>query len=346
MFKYLNFIRSRLVVHTSFVFVFAFSFLTHAEVSVLHRSAKERVTPYYTHPLAPYLTEEKYREMNSVNKRQKIEVVTINTSDLSACLEFKDHYQIHDDLCSQNSDNPYVSLLVVKNVSADQFENSVSFNSLDPKEKIFLKELRNLSLMGAGVFGLIYALPEEISKWDKSKGFSGMIDNYSENIKAGPVVDKDDWAVNYIGHPLSGAAYYTLVRHQGYSAMESFGYSVVMSTFFWEYGIEAIAEIPSIQDLIITPIIGSLIGEGFFRLKHRITENGGTLLGSKKFANFMTVVMNPAGALSNKINKAMGTRFVKDVQFNTTMESGRNSKSTIHNLSSPNKLKLQLKILF
>ncbi|MFZ2890098.1 DUF3943 domain-containing protein, partial [Sulfuricurvum sp.] len=53
-----------------------------------------------------------------------------------------------------------------------------------------------------------------------------------------------------------------MARNDGLSIGESAAFSTLMSTFFWEYGYEAFAEVPSIQDLIFTPLVGSLFGEG------------------------------------------------------------------------------------
>jgi hypothetical protein len=54
-----------------------------------------------------------------------------------------------------------------------------------------------------------------------------------------------------------------------------------MSTFFWEYGIEAFAEIPSVQDLIFTPVAGSLMGEMFFITKKSIVRHDKKVLNSR-----------------------------------------------------------------
>ena len=58
-------------------------------------------------------------------------------------------------------------------------------------------------------------------------------------------------------------------------------YSTLVSNVGWEYGIEAFMERPSIQDMIITPVVGSLIGEGFYRAKRRLVDNDYCLFGSR-----------------------------------------------------------------
>ena len=136
-----------------------------------------------------------------------------------------------------------------------------------------------------------------------------------EHVKEGPVMDKDDWAVNYIGHPVSGAIYYQVARGLGLSRLQSFGYSVMMSSFFWEYGVEAFAEIPSIQDLWSTPVIGSILGEMFYMMENRIKDNDGVLFGSARAGKVAMVLLNPGTALSKQVNRIFGSDVIQDAHF-------------------------------
>lgn len=277
---------------------------------------------YLMSPLSKYMTRENYEEMHAhdleVDKKSRLmkgKLITINTQDSEACEEIRTQLKIKENICYYDPKAPLVSVLVMKESNVYEFEHSVNFSELSSKTQTSIREVRNLTVMGVAMFGVIYSLPESISKWDKSKGFRDVVSKYDENIKNGPVWDQDDWAVNYIGHPVSGAAYYTLLRHQGFTWRESFTFSVLMSTFFWEYGIECFAEIPSIQDLIVTPIIGSLMGEMFYQWQQKIDANDGKLLGSNFLGKTAAVLMNPAGAMSKKINKWLHFEFIKDEQF-------------------------------
>jgi hypothetical protein len=66
-----------------------------------------------------------------------------------------------------------------------------------------------------------------------------------------------------------------------------------MSTFFWEYGIESYAEIPSIQDLIVTPILGSVVGEAFFYTKKSIVKHNKKVLNSKFLGITSLLIIDP-----------------------------------------------------
>ena len=143
-------------------------------------------------------------------------------------------------------------------------------------------------------FGVLWALPESVTNWNKEEiKEKGIFWKWRENVKAGPVMDKDNWILNWITHPYCGGIYYLTARSSGFTVIESFGYSTIMSTFFWEYGIESFAEIPSIQDLIITPVVGSVVGEGFFYAKKSILKHDKKVLKSRALGITTLFLMDP-----------------------------------------------------
>lgn len=166
----------------------------------------------------------------------------------------------------------------------------------------------------AGV-GVLVLLPESISKWDLQElQKKSLSERWKEHVTTKPVWDKDAFAINYIGHPVFGAVYYTMARNDGLSIFESAAFSTVMSTFFWEYGYEAFAEIPSIQDLIFTPLIGSFLGEGMHVLEGRLDDNGGVIWGSKGLGSFSYFWLDPMG----NIAKGLGDFFDVSVTMEFT----------------------------
>lgn len=105
--------------------------------------------------------------------------------------------------------------------------------------------------------GLIYTMPEGVSGWSseqKNKSFKKYADNVDD-----PVIDKDKFYINYILHPYWGATYYIRGRERGLNKVTSFFYSTMMSAMY-EFGVECFFEKPSIQDLIVTPVAGSILG--------------------------------------------------------------------------------------
>lgn len=165
--------------------------------------------------------------------------------------------------------------------------------------------------MGVGVMGVLSLMPS-VSKWDEEEddGYGRYFKKWRENVSSGPVWDNDEWYINYVGHPYSGGIYYQVARNSGYDQFNSFTYSALMSTFYWEYGIEAFAEIPSIQDLIITPVGGWLYGEWAYQKSREIRRDGGKVWGSQTMGDITLALIDPVGALAKGINNTFGTEVV------------------------------------
>jgi hypothetical protein len=115
------------------------------------------------------------------------------------------------------------------------------------------------------VMAFFAAMPTDFSNWNKNF-YKDAPTNWKRAFTMPPKIDDDPFLVNYIQHPLGGGIYYNGVRSQGATPLQSAFFSFAESTFF-EYFIESVAERPSIQDLIVTPLGGVIIGE----LEHQAT---------------------------------------------------------------------------
>ncbi|MEH6454064.1 MAG: OmpW family outer membrane protein [Psychromonas sp.] len=164
---------------------------------------------------------------------------------------------------------------------------------------------------GFAVMGVLAIMPESVTNWDDSSREQNLGQRWVDNVKAGPVWDRDDWYINLIGHGYFGGVYYQTARKSGYRQWDAFMYSFMMSTFYWEYGIEAFAEIPSIQDLVVTPVIGWAYGEWAFNTERDIWNNGGTVLGSEYLGNTALFALDPVDSLGRNFNAMMGQDIIK-----------------------------------
>lgn len=169
-------------------------------------------------------------------------------------------------------------------------------------------QTKSMFSYGFGVIGVIALLPEDISNWDKEQG---LFNKWSDNVKAGPVWDRDNGPLNLIGHPYFGGVYYQAARKSGYRQWDAFIYSAMMSTFYWEYGIEAFAEVPSIQDIVITPVLGWVYGEWAFTTEMSIRENNDEVFGSTFLGSTALVFLDPVDSLSVGINNLFGKEVIK-----------------------------------
>lgn len=177
-------------------------------------------------------------------------------------------------------------------------------------------------------FGILWTLPESFTKWDKEEmKENGIGAKWKENVKAGPIIDQDNFFLNYIMHPYFGGVYYMTARSNGFTIFESFSYATIMSTFFWEYGVEAFAEIPSVQDLIVTPVLGSMVGEGFFIAKKKILKNDSKILNSGFLGKTTLFLIDPLNTLMD----SFGYKQKIETQINVST-SGYNFQSKSTNL--------------
>lgn len=151
-------------------------------------------------------------------------------------------------------------------------------------------------LIAGGVTTLVVLdmLPEDATSWNKKDEMeTPLFERYYNNVMHGPHWDGDSPIFNYVLHPYAGAAYYMSARSQGFNMWYSALYGFAVSTVFWEYGIEAFMEIPSWQDLIITPLGGWLLGEAFYLAKRAIVRNDYRLLGSKALGYVTAFLLDP-----------------------------------------------------
>ncbi|WP_281337410.1 DUF3943 domain-containing protein [Flavobacterium eburneipallidum] len=205
------------------------------------------------------------------------------------------------------SSNETIIVLDTNKIVDDSFVSIQKKDSLAAYPPQF-KDYRRLGyntgiFAGAAIigFGVLWAMPESATNWDKEEmRKKGILWKWKQNVKEGPVWDKDDWVLNWVTHPYCGGVYYMTARSSGFNRLESFGYSALMSTFFWEYGIESFAEVPSVQDLIITPVVGSVVGEGFFYAKKSIVRHNHKILKSKILGYTALMLMDPFNTILDR----------------------------------------------
>jgi hypothetical protein len=160
-----------------------------------------------------------------------------------------------------------------------------------------------------GVAGFLYLLPESVTQWTPEQKKTSMR-RWWENVQH-PQWDKDTWYVNYLGHPYFGAISYIRARERGFGVFGGFGFAAFLSTLY-EYGIEALFERPSYQDLIITPVAGLLLGALLFEpLRERL--HGKPEL--EWYDHVTLFVTDPMGAANSALERALGIEADIRVQF-------------------------------
>jgi len=156
----------------------------------------------------------------------------------------------------------------------------------------------------AATVAILYAMPESVSGWsdEQKEGYS--MSYWWENVR-NPQIDSDDFYINYILHPYWGASYFVRARERAYSNTQSFWYSFWLSTMY-EFGFEALFEEPSIQDLFVTPIAGSILGAYFMRVRDGVHERELALGRRRTRDKWLMVLTDPLGSLNRQFDKLFG----------------------------------------
>ncbi len=95
------------------------------------------------------------------------------------------------------------------------------------------------------------------------------IQTIKDNIETGFVWDRDGYLMNQFAHPYNGAAYFNAARSNGLSFWESSLYSLGGSAI-WEIAMEN--EPPSYNDIVNTPVTGTILGEISYRVSNLIID--------------------------------------------------------------------------
>jgi len=190
-----------------------------------------------------------------------------------------------------------------------------SIKNINRRYQNLVKELAYVQIFAAGTIGVIATLPENFSMWSKEDkrlvNIQTLLKKHAKHISQGPVWDHDAWAINYIGHPLAGSYFYIWGKQNRLDWKESMVFTTLMSTLLWEYGWEAFAETPSIQDLIVTPILGSLLGEGTSYLYNRIQENNGKIYNTKWLGDLGRGILNPISEMNRYLNSVFNIAHIE-----------------------------------
>jgi Domain of unknown function (DUF3943) len=161
----------------------------------------------------------------------------------------------------------------------------------------------------AVVTGVLYLLPESVTKWTAEQRKTSM-SQWWENVQH-PQWDDDHWYVNYLGHPYFGAIAYIRARERRFGAFGGFWYAALLSTLY-EFGIEALFERPSYQDLLVTPVGGLLLGALLFEPIRRHIQGK----PQQQWYDHLTLaVTDPLGTANSMLERSLGIEAEIRVQF-------------------------------
>lgn len=155
-----------------------------------------------------------------------------------------------------------------------------------------------------GTIAVLYTLPENVTNWTEEQKSEYSLDTWWKNVRS-PQWDSDDFYLNYVLHPYWGAAYYIRARERGYAERDSFWYAVAMSSAF-EFGVEALFEEPSIQDVIVTPVAGAVLGEYLVGVRERTHALYATGEPMQFRHRALLALTDPIGAINRQVESWLG----------------------------------------
>jgi hypothetical protein len=162
---------------------------------------------------------------------------------------------------------------------------SPSANPPRPYLRTFLGELTFLVLQGAWYWGHQKPSDSEISVGSWSTWQTKLTSTQYFTF------DQDRFNTNAVGHPVAGLIYYQIARGSGLGAAGSFLTSVIASTA-WKYFGESNQKL-SINDLVVTPMAGWVLGEATYRLGSFFAD------GEPSFANCVgALIFSPVATLT------------------------------------------------
>jgi len=154
--------------------------------------------------------------------------------------------------------------------------------------------LRRAELFSLGTQVAGMSLLQAVDAWHTGhRPFAKAGKNLRRAWTSAPTKDTDSYFYNYIGHPYTGSFTYNLMRSQKASPLTSWLFSCSQS-LVWEFTFEATEQQPSIQDLLLTSNLGSLIGEGAHWMTARLKKNG-----MSRKEKILVLLINPGHVLMN-----------------------------------------------
>lgn len=205
-----------------------------------------------------------------------------------------------------------------------------TFSNESPTHRQYLVAgLEIAALLGVGAYNYHFVQLERMKKdWDfgpdwTNRFFTTNQIRFDDN---GFMINRD--------HALAGATYYAAARTNQLSSMESFLASFAASAV-WEYLIEN-REVVSINDMIVTPVGGMVVGESLYQLGHFFARGGDHPVNSvlKYTVGAVETINHWLNGTKPKVAPVDGFGFPTDVWHNFDFFVGYERKSKSNSADS------------
>ncbi|MCU7874724.1 MAG: DUF3943 domain-containing protein [Candidatus Thiodiazotropha sp. (ex Lucinoma borealis)] len=179
------------------------------------------------------------------------------------------------------------------------------------------------------IVGLLYVMPENVSAWSEEQKEEYTFEKWWDNVSH-PRWDPDEWYINYILHPYWGMTYYTRGRERGLTEVGAFWFSFTLSSIY-EFGLEALFEPVSVQDVIFTPAVGSLLGWYFEGTRREIKSQTTFSFWDKT----ILITTDPLGTLNTMVDNLFGVGVESELEMRSFYQSPNFTHLEIPALNDP-----------
>ena len=115
-------------------------------------------------------------------------------------------------------------------LSEEQAENAIVIPKMMAGERDLTYPILYVGTKQVVGLAFLSALDKDVTMFD-----SFSVETFRDGWRRGPEWDDDEWAWNYIGHPLWGSETFLRARAQHFNFAESFAFSTAASVV-WEFG--------------------------------------------------------------------------------------------------------------
>lgn len=204
----------------------------------------------------------------------------------------------------------------------------LNFVSESPQQKHYIRTAIELIItLGFGQYGYLLSKDTMARDWD----YPTLKEAWrSKTDGSGYRFDDNSYFVNR-DHAYAGVLYYTIARNNGFSSYESFLINLAASSV-WEFIVEY-REVVSLNDQVLTPIGGFVIGEALFQIQKIFDKPGNSLVkkslgyifqSPRNFHRYVDKFTRPEDKFAAALNEA---GFNRDVWSKFELYAGQASSN-------------------
>ncbi|MBO9665995.1 MAG: hypothetical protein J7501_04220 [Bdellovibrio sp.] len=278
---------------------------------------KDPVQELIDHPYSRYYSPEDIEQAMSEVSDGRIlhgQMILVDTRVPESCKAVRDVLVAHQDmnalsdardLCQQDPEFPIASVLIFREVKAEEWRRNIAYRNLTSHQKDLVSNTRGIALSAGQSDGIIYVLPTSVTSW------------IPERLQR-----------------QNRSSHFAIQRHTRTSPLKNFGQPVMMANFYWELKDRNPNKAINYVEIFKSPALGRFFTEIFNIVQGR-TQNNAQAGSQRTNADLSMIVLSPepsvANALSSIFNMQLSER--SHLRLVTRWPEGKNNKDDGKNSS-------------